>query len=77
MTNNLELNKYGVSEITVDQYQEIDGGFPLIPLVIGGVVGLYGLTKLVWDVSHKRQFKLFGRWQPLKNDDLLVQLSIA
>ncbi|MDM8536819.1 hypothetical protein QUF70_08710 [Desulfobacterales bacterium HSG17] len=62
MGNSLELNKYDVNEITADEYQEIDGGFPLIPLIIGGSVVLYGLTKLVWDVSHRRQFKLFGPW---------------
>jgi len=62
MSNSLELNKYGVNEITVDEYQKIDGGFPLIPLIIGGAVAVYGLTKLVWDVSHRRQFELFGPW---------------
>ncbi len=62
MKHSLELTNYGVNELTIDEYNDIDGGFPLIPLIIAGAVALYSGTKLIWDIAHKRQFKIFGPW---------------
>ena len=53
---NLDLNAMGVVEMDARELKETDGGFPLLALIVAGVILVTGVVLLIDDIKHKRQF---------------------